>query len=225
MAYPQLTNQGPLNKNYLKRIVETVYGALAIYPRLTVIRVDLRLPDNGAYSDNPLEHDAPMFFANISPNLIKRFIASLKAQIEAEQYAKVREGKRVHYCDTQHIWAREYSQNHKSHYHLALLFNKDRYHGLGSYAGYNSLAGKIRKAWASALGMPIEECFTLVHFPENPVYHLNHNVPPKMFMSQLLPLLVRLSYLAKEKTKVYGTGQRNFGCSNSQNKWNQSNSF
>ncbi|BDM66079.1 hypothetical protein NFHSH190041_35310 [Shewanella sp. NFH-SH190041] len=214
MTYPQLTNQGPLNQNYLKRIEETVNGALAIHPRLTVIRIDLRLPDNGAHSDNPLEHDTPAFFANTGPNLIKRFIASLKAQIAAEQYEKLRLGMRVHDTGTQYVWAREYSQNHKSHYHLALLFNKDRYFSLGSYYDPNSLAGKVRKAWASALGMPVEMCSALVHFPENPVYHLNHNAEPATFLAQLYPMLTRLSYLAKENSKVNGTGQRNFGCSN-----------
>lgn len=219
MSKTQLTNHGPLNQHYLQRIEETLKGALNIHPRLTVVRIDLRLPDNGSYSDNLLERDTPAFFANTGPNLIKRFIASLKAQIEAEQYAKTKKGMRVHPCEVQQVWAKEYSKNHKNHYHVALMFNKDRYFVLGDYNDHNSLGWMIIKAWASALGLSPEESATLAHFPENAVYHLNHNAPHDVFMKQLYPLLKRLSYLAKEKTKVYGTGQRNFGCSNPKKKW------
>ncbi len=214
MTQSRLTNHGPLNEHYLSRIEETLRNALAIHPRLTVIRIDLRIPDNGSFSENALERDTPSFFANTGPNLIKRFIASLKAQIEAEQYNKTKLGMRVHPCQMQHVWVREHSNNHKSHYHMALMLNKDRYYSLGNYQYQGSLASMIIKAWASALGLSTEVTNTLVHFPENPTYHLNHNAPHENFMSQLYPVLTRLSYFAKEETKFYGTGQRSFGCSN-----------
>lgn len=219
MVQSRLTNHGPLNEHYLSKIEETLRSALAIHPRLTVIRIDLRIPDNGSFSENALERDTPLFFANTGPNLIKRFIASLKAQVEAERYRKTRAGIRMHTCQIDYVWAKEYSSNHKSHYHIALMLNKDRYFTLGNYNYQGSLAWMIIKAWTSALGLHPDECSTLIHFPENSTYHLNHNAPQDEFMSQLYPLLTRLSYLAKEETKVYGIGQRSFGCSNPKKTW------
>ncbi len=220
MTQTRLTNHGPLNQHYLNRMEQTLRGALAIHPRLTIVRIDLRLPDNGSHSENVLERDSVTFFANTGTNLIKRFIASLKAQIGADGYAKIRAGIRVHPCEVNYFWAREYSKNHKEHYHFALTFNKDRFFALGDYGSRNTLAGMIIQAWSSALGLNPEDAATLVHFPENPIYHLNHNAPREEFMMQLYPLLTRLSYLAKERTKVYGTGQRNFGCSKPKKRWN-----
>lgn len=214
MSNTKLTNQGPLNPHYLQRIEDTVYGALSIHPRLTAIRVDLRIPDCLGYSDDVMNRDMPLFFANIGPNLIKRFIESLKAQIEAQQYMKAREGKRHYDCKLQYIWVREQNQALKDHYHMALMLNKDCFYSLGSYNTTGTLAWMIKKAWASALDVDVDDFCTLVHFPENPVYRLNHNAPHTEFMSQLYPLLRRLSYLAKERTKVYGARKRNFGCSN-----------
>ncbi|WP_286240944.1 inovirus Gp2 family protein [Neptuniibacter halophilus] len=218
MSKTKLTNHGPLNDRYLKRMEETLRRALQTHPRLTVIRIDLRLPDNGCFSDNPLEIDSPTFFMNTGPNLLQGFFSSIKAQMAAEEYAKARRGMRVHACELEYVWVKEYSTNHKAHYHLALMFNKDRYFQLGSHCDPNALGWMIIKAWASALGIHPEDCSALVHFPENGVYHLNHNAPHEEFMAKLYPLLVRLSYLAKEKTKMYGTGQRNFGCSNPKKK-------
>lgn len=218
MTQTRLSNIGSLNEHYLNRIEETLRNALEIHPRLTVIRIDLRIPDNGTYSENSLERDTPIFFAKIGSDQIKRFMASLKAQIAAEQYSKTKAGMRVHTSQVHHVWVKEYSNNHKSHYHLALMVNKDRYFSLGNYRNQGSLAWIIIKAWASALGLTKDECSTLVHFPENPIYHLNHYAPHDEFMSQLYPVLTRLSYLAKNKTKMYGTGQRNFGCSNPKNR-------
>lgn len=214
MSYTPLTNQGPLNAHYLKRIEETVYGALVIHPRLTVVRIDLRIPDCLGYSDDTLDRDTPLFFANTGPNLIKRFIASLKAQIEAQRYIRATQGKRNYLCELQYIWVREQSQEHKAHYHMALMLNKDCFFLLGNYNTTGTLAWMIKKAWASAMGLEVNDFYNLVHFPEHPVYTLNHNAPHQEFMAQLYPLLTRLSYFAKERTKVHGAGHRNFGCSN-----------
>ncbi|TKB56304.1 inovirus Gp2 family protein [Ferrimonas aestuarii] len=214
MTHSQHLPYGPLNQCYLDRIEATLMASLNTHPRLMVVRIDLRIPDNGQYSDNQLSYDTPTFFMNTGPNLISRFTKSLKAQVTAEQYAKLKKGKRVHPCDINFVWTREYSQNNKPHYHLALFVNRDRYHSLGNKNAPGSFAWIIKKAWASALGLPVDEFSTLVHIPENPIYALNHNAPHQMFLEQLYPVLNRLSYLAKEKTKIYGTGQRNFGCSN-----------
>ena len=38
-------NHGPLNSNYLNRIVEVIHCSLFEHPRTMAIRIDLRLPD------------------------------------------------------------------------------------------------------------------------------------------------------------------------------------
>ena len=79
---------GSLNPRYLTRINDTVMGALANHPRVLIARIDLRILNNGGYSDNPLERDVPTSFVNIGVGLIKRFIASLNAQIATDQMNK-----------------------------------------------------------------------------------------------------------------------------------------
>lgn len=63
---------GKLNHNYVKRIQDTITKALNDYPRVMVLRVDLRLPEieTGSY--------------NSDSGIVTRFIVSLKAQIEAD---------------------------------------------------------------------------------------------------------------------------------------------
>ncbi|MCL3908027.1 inovirus-type Gp2 protein, partial [Escherichia coli] len=61
-----------------------------------------------------------------------------------------------------------------------------------------SLAGMIKQAWCSALGVDVGCHATLVHFPAWPAVWLE-----------------RADYLAKEHTKAHCTGERNFGCSRS----------
>ncbi|EES9057103.1 inovirus-type Gp2 protein, partial [Escherichia coli] len=49
---------------------------------------------------------------------------------------------------------------------------------------------------------------TLVHFPAWPAVWLARNDD-----TGFQQVLERADYLAKESTKAYGTGERNFGCS------------
>ncbi len=68
--------------------------ALNVHPRLTALRVDLRLPDVPAATDAAV---------------ISRFINALKARIDAYQKRKHREGKRVH-SSTLHYAGREFGE-------------------------------------------------------------------------------------------------------------------
>ena len=68
------------NPFWQQRIRETVRHALNVHPRLTALRVDLRLPDVPAATDAAV---------------ISRFINALKARIDAYQKRKHREGKRA----------------------------------------------------------------------------------------------------------------------------------
>ncbi len=125
------------NPFWQQRIRETVRHALDVHPRLTALRVDLRLPDVPAATDAAV---------------ISRFINALKARIDAYQKRKHREGKRVHSSTLHYAWAREFGElKGKKHYHLLLLVNRDTWCRAGDYRAPGSLAGMIKQAWCSAL--------------------------------------------------------------------------
>ncbi|BEM02015.1 hypothetical protein SM14VA2_44270 [Serratia marcescens] len=199
---------GMLNQNYVKRIHDTITKSLAEYPRVMILRVDLRLPEieTGAYKSDP--------------GIVTRFIVSLKAQIEADLLKKQHAGKRVHSCHVRYIWVREFNNFGKKHYHVALIFNREAYAYPGSYTSTDgeythNLAMMIMEAWVRALGLNSvvnhQQYYPLVEFPTNGYYHLskNHNE----FSNQLSLSIDRLNYLAKEYSKDNSDGQRNFGCS------------
>lgn len=199
---------GKLNHNYVKRIQDAITKALNDYPRVMVLRVDLRLPEieTGSY--------------NSDSGIVTRFIVSLKAQIEADLLKKQHTGKRVHPCRVRHIWAREFNECGKKHYHVALLFNREAYAYPGSYTSADgeythNLAMMIMEAWVRALGLNTvvnhQQYYPLVEFPANFYYHLSKN--HHGFTAQLSGVTERLHYLAKDYSKDNSDGQRNFGCS------------
>ncbi|EFI2631037.1 inovirus Gp2 family protein, partial [Escherichia coli] len=142
------------NPFWQQRIRETVRHALNVHPRLTALRVDLRFPDVPAATDAAV---------------ISRFINALKARIDAYQKRKHREGKRVHPTTLHYVWAREFGEcKGKKHYHLMLLVNRDTWCRAGDYRAPGSLAGMIKQAWCSALGVDTGDHTTLAHFPVRP---------------------------------------------------------
>ncbi|BED90690.1 inovirus Gp2 family protein [Pseudoalteromonas agarivorans] len=190
----------PLVIPYLDAIEKVMLAACAEHKRTFAVRVDLRLP---AHS-NTIDLD--------SNKVIKRFIASLEAQIKADTKRKAREGRTPHPCNVRYIWAREQSTAHHQHYHCVLFFNKDRYHCTGKInAESDNLFTRTVKAWASALSLPLDETMQLVHLPNNAHYYLGANSSD--FTQDFHALFYRLSYLAKLNTKQYGSGQRCFGYS------------
>lgn len=163
---------------------------------LTALRVDLRFPDVPAATDAAV---------------ISRFINALKARIDAYQKRKHREGKRVHPTTLHYVWAREFGEcKGKKHYHLMLLVNRDTWCRAGDYRAPGSLAGMIKQAWCSALGVDVGCHATLVHFPAWPAVWLERDDD-----TGFQQVLERADYLAKEHTKAHCTGERNFGCSRS----------
>lgn len=199
---------GILNKNYIKRIQDTINKALNEYPRTMILRVDLRLPDE--------ELDR----YNTDSTLITRFIVSLKAQVEADLLKKRNTGKRVHPCHVRYIWVREFNEYGKKHYHLALFFNREAYAFPGSYKSakeeyIHNLALMIMEAWIRTLGLNVgvnhQRYYKLVEFPRNCYCYLSKN--NDHFNNQLSVVNDRVHYLAKEYSKDNSDGQRNFGCS------------
>lgn len=199
---------GTLNKSYVKRIQDTINKALNEYPRVMVLRVDLRLPEieTGSYKNDS--------------GIVTRFAVSLKAQIEADLLKKCNAGKRVHSCHVRHIWVREFNEYGKKHYHVALLFNREAYAYPGSYTSTDgnythNLAMMIMEAWVRALGLNTvvnhQQYYPLVEFPASCYYHLSKNHSD--YTAQLSNVTDRLYYLAKDYSKDNSDSQRNFGCS------------
>lgn len=209
----RLKTCGELDSRYELRIMQTLQRALFVHPRLTVVRFDLRFPDNGVYSTDLMERDSPSFIPNRDEGLIKRFFASLKAQIDAQNNRYRQKGKLPPPTLIDYVWVREFNGSHQEHFHIALMVNKDRFYTLGKFGSEESLAGLIQKAWARALGIALDECTGAVHFPKRCVYHLDHNKTRSEFLTQLAPLLRRLSYLTKKDSKVICANRRSFGCS------------
>eukprot|EP01132_Coremiostelium_polycephalum_P013269 gene13269-16185_t len=176
------------NPFWQQRIRETVRHALNVHPRLTALRVDLRFPDVPAATDAAV---------------ISRFINALKARIDAYQKRKHREGKRVHPTTLHYVWAREFGEcKGKKHYHLMLLVNRDTWCRAGDYRAPGSLAGMIKQAWCSALGVDVGCHATLVHFPAWPAVWLERDDD-----TGFQQVLERADYLAKEHTKAHCTAR------------------
>ncbi|EKN6387888.1 inovirus Gp2 family protein [Yersinia enterocolitica] len=190
---------------YRDRIAQTVSNAINQFPRTMILRVDLHYPpilDNG---------DTVCCLPNLAPGAISRFLDSLKAILEAYEYRRKVAGIRIHYNVVRNIWAREYSQSGKCHFHICLFFNKNAYYHLGHLNHPGTLSNMIIRAWYSALSLEIEDCRDLVHFPDNCKYILDIKDPD--FDIIYNDLINRLDYLTKIDTKVFGEGDRNFGCS------------
>lgn len=199
-----IKSRGPLVKAYLKRINSVLASALREHPRTIAIRVDLRLPD--------MNGDCPSGFADLDHGMISRFFASVKAQIDSDIKKRRRSGARVHSCSLRYIWAREFNKEHKEHFHILLLLNKDTYRFIGEYeSDKNAIVNMVRKAWVSALSLDVELYRYLVHIPKNPFYILN--TKKEGFNLVYDSLLYRASYLAKLESKSYNDGYRCFGSS------------
>ncbi|MHC2118642.1 inovirus Gp2 family protein [Salmonella enterica subsp. enterica serovar Typhimurium] len=182
-----------MNPFWRQRIADTFQNTLDAYPRVLMLRVDLRVPDCPAATDAAV---------------ISRFTDSLKAKIDAYIKRKQHEGKRVHATTLRFVWVREFGEcNGKKHYHTVLLLNRDTWCGAGDYRAPDSLAGLIKQAWCSALRVDAQPYASLANFPQNPATWLDRGNA-----AQLQQGLERADYLAKYHTKV-SDSERNFGCS------------
>jgi hypothetical protein len=160
-SYPVLTQKGPLIIEYLQRIDETLLRAVHDHRRTLLIRVDLRFPQYGDFGEG---------------GFMTRFLESLRAQIEADQARKERNGIRVHPCRIRYVWAREQALSINPHFHVGILLNKDAYHCLGGFnADEGNMAARITRALASALGISVQEAIGLAHFPYGGIHVLDAN--------------------------------------------------
>lgn len=109
------------------------------------------------------------------------------------------------------MWVREFGDvNSKKHYHVLLFLNKDVYHFLGDFRQERgNLSVMIKEAWSSATGLPLPLFGALAHFPKGGQFYLDKNSYD--IQGQMDHLIKYASYLAKNKTKRYGDGERSIG--------------
>lgn len=186
------------------KVIDVVNNALIFHKRIIAIRVDLRYPGKS---------QEMVFQRGYSDSDISRFIASLKAKLDADLVRKEKAWGRSLKNHLSYVWAREIGpRSLKPHYHLLLLMNKDVYHCLGDYqATEGTLASLISSAWCSALDLPAWQFGNLVSFPPSPVSYLDIN--SAAFEQQVLIVLNRAAYLCKFETKQAEAGYRAFGTS------------
>lgn len=211
--HPVLQKPLGLVEQYLRSIQQTLNRACTEYTRLAVMRFDLRFPQTLDHRDD---------------KAISRFVDALKAKIRADQHRKQAQGKRVYPCNLRYVWVKEKVSSEACHYHMAIMLNRDAYFTLGNYTAAaccndpdmpvdhwqeppENMAERIVSAWASALGLSMEQVVGRVHFPDNPVYSLNRK--DMAFTDQYNAVFQRLSYFAKVESKHYGDRSRHFGCS------------
>lgn len=182
---------------YQRNLTKVVDNALACHARTCAIHVDLRLGDV-----------IPLFG---NDDLMKRFIASLNSQITAQQLRKRKSGMRVRPNVLRYFWVKEQATAEQPHYHVVLFFNHDEYYRLGVYDNPTSLAFKIKKSWASALGYDVEDVGQLTHFPSNNVFKLDIN--SESFDKDYDQFFDRAMYLCKQYSKRISADRRSIGYS------------
>lgn len=194
---PLIPMHAPYVVEYLDRIIATVDRSIADSKKVFAVRVDLHLPvlmiGQSAYDNR----------------VIEAFFRSLKAKLEAEHKRRSQNAQYVARCPVRYVWAREQVNAEQSHYHVLLLLNGNFFQSLGGVDYKNNyLSGFVANAWQSALGIPADMAFPLVHFPHDCTYKMSG-------ISDVgrVDLLRRSSYLCKHKSKDINDGQHNFGVS------------
>ncbi|EKN3731544.1 TPA: inovirus Gp2 family protein [Yersinia enterocolitica] len=193
---------------YQNRIKQVIDESLNEHANSMIIRVDLHDPIDTENLDNPF------FQPRIDAGAISRFTSALKAKLENHKHFKTKrkDWPDNRYSTLRYAWVREYTTNGKRHYHLILCFNQDAYYHLGDYdLSRNTLRTMITTAWYSALGIPLDDSGKLVNYPSNGKYLLNRK--RENFEQTYNDLMNRVDYMTKVRTKIFGDGDRNFGCS------------
>jgi hypothetical protein len=199
---PVMLPAGPFIREYLFRLKQTIDLALDQHSRVLAFRVDLRLP---------LGIDLPDYaYTN---EVISRFIDSFKAKIEHNRAKSRERNPYAHDSKVRYVWAREIGERGRPHYHLLILLNQEAYYTVGWLKSKASnINNRMKEAWASALGLSVDEVRGLVNIPPNAEYRIVRNVRSGD-VDELPALFYRASYLCKAATKSYGDHQRGFDTS------------
>ena len=191
-------DKGPFIREYLDRLYQTLARALSEYKRVFAFRFDLRFPDH--FNENNF---------NFDNQVIDRFVESFKAKIRHNRQMALRENMYAHDTVVRYVWAREFGEHGRPHFHFAILLNYDAFCSLGKFeSGRVNMFNRLQEAWASALKLPASDADGLVHFPAHCFYHLNREDN-----TGVAEFFYRASYLCKSATKLFGDGRHGFGSS------------
>lgn len=198
-----MVEEGPFIEDYLSRLAETIELAVDQYPRVFAFRVGLCLPQR---DDLPVD-----VYTN---DVISRFFESFKAKIEHDRRKARDRHPRAHDCKVRYVWAREVGRGERPHYHLLILLNGNAYRSIGRLQSKaDNMFNRLQGAWASALGLSVDQIAGLVEIPENAVYRL-YRSPRCGYLGMLYAeLFYRGSCLCTAATKYFGDGQHGFGSS------------
>lgn len=197
----------PISRYMLRRSLAVISNYLENYHRVFALRADLRF----AQSHVPEEPDLPLCFQNDDEKAITRAMESLKSQLREEHKRSDRAGEPI---PLGYIWARERDTSEHHHYHLVLLFNKDVYAYLGDFTNpdADNMGTRIQKAWCSAIKLDYPHYASRVQFPENHSTWFTRQ-DALTLNPDYYDFLLRVAYLAKEYSKDFHDGYRNFGTS------------
>ncbi len=197
-GWPIVEGNGAMVEEYLQALHRVMHQALADHPRIFAFRLDLRFPKHMDADDAVTDNSS-----------ISRFIDSFKAKIKHNRMCARQLQPYPHESKVRYVWTRENNKEHRVHYHVVFLLNRDAFFTLGNfYSDKPNMARRVTEAWASALGLPFELASGLVNFPENPIYHFDAETPEAM-----AAFFHRASYLCKANTKQFGNGHHGFGAS------------
>ncbi|HBM3224456.1 TPA: inovirus Gp2 family protein [Klebsiella oxytoca] len=199
--------ESPISRYMLRRSLDVTFNFSEKYNRIYALRADFRF----AQAHVPGEPDMPICFQKDDEKAITRAIESLKSQLREEHKRSGRAGKP---SPLGYIWARERVTGERPHYHLVLLFDKDVYGYLGNYTkpDADNMATRIQKAWCSAIDLDYPYYASRVEFPENHSAWFTRQ-DALTLSPDYYDFLLRVAYMAKEYSKDFHDGYRNFGTS------------
>ncbi|HCD7237392.1 inovirus Gp2 family protein [Klebsiella oxytoca] len=199
--------ESPISRYMLRRSLDVTFNFSEKHNRIYALRADFRF----AQAHVPGEPDMPICFQKDDEKAITRAIESLKSQLREEHKRSGRAGKP---SPLGYIWARERVTGERPHYHLVLLFDKDVYGYLGNYTkpDADNMATRIQKAWCSAIDLDYPYYASRVEFPENHSAWFTRQ-DALTLSPDYYDFLLRVAYMAKEYSKDFHDGYRNFGTS------------
>ncbi|QQT82717.1 inovirus-type Gp2 protein [Serratia plymuthica] len=81
----------------------------------------------------PILEDTVRCFHNFKPGAISRSINALKEMLKNSERRRKRNGTQVHRNTRHNVWAKEFSQSGKCHFHVCFVFNEQAYNKPGDY--------------------------------------------------------------------------------------------
>ncbi|HBE9178442.1 TPA: inovirus Gp2 family protein [Serratia fonticola] len=196
-----------IERYILRRSLAVISNFLEKNNRIFALRADLRF----AQSHVPGEPDLPLCFQRTDEKTITRAFESLKSQLREEHKRSGRAGEPALFA---YVWARERDTSEHHHYHLVLLFDREVYAYLGNYteSDADNMGTRIQKAWCRAIKLDYPHYASRVEFPENHSTWFSRQ-DALTLSPDYSDFLLRAAYLAKEYSKDFHDGYRNFGTS------------